>query len=185
MQFQTGILQLFHSETLYSLLGSANLHGQVLRNFDGLDPKSYHQKVSRIFRCLHPKHSEPDDDDDWLQALIFIKSCGEDFKEIAHAFSKKSSKYNEKEFEEKWRVLLPETHLQTSLKTFLVWRQRDCLYVDLYQFSSHHSCTIFSFLRRFNNCNVKDESIVEEMIDFLQKCLAKKVIGTSRILFKI
>jgi hypothetical protein len=56
--------------------GSQGSNDQVARNsphvFDGLDPKTYHQKVARIFRCLHPKHSDPHADD-WLQALISSK----------------------------------------------------------------------------------------------------------------
>jgi hypothetical protein len=135
------------------------------------------KKIARIFKRLDVKRA--DSYDDWVKALIFLKSCGEEFKEVARDFSKKSSKYKEEEFEHKWSVVLqdptsttPSKENQLTLGTFILWSKQDHSFLDLGLFSSKDGCSLYKFTTKFNN-QVICEDNMEEAIQMLQKCVSR------------
>jgi hypothetical protein len=116
--------------------------------------------------------------DDWVKALIFLKSCGEEFKEIARVFSKKSSKYKEEDFERKWGIVLPDPTSTPSkenrltLGTFISWAKQDHSFLDFGLFSSKGVSTLYKFTIKFNN-QVISEDNMEEAIQMLQICVSR------------
>ena len=55
--------------------------------------------IKYVFTKLDSKRS--DSYDHWFRGILFLKTCGEQYKEVAREFSKKSKKYDQDEFERK------------------------------------------------------------------------------------
>jgi hypothetical protein len=82
--------------------------------------------IRRIIEALDSKRS--DLRDDWIRVLFFLKTLGEDYKDLANSFSRKCvTKYNENAFEKEWSSLKPDPSRenQLSIGTLYYWMQRD------------------------------------------------------------
>jgi hypothetical protein len=142
------------------------------------------KKTARIFKRLDVKRA--DSYDDWVKALIFLKSCGEEYKDIAREFSKKSPKYKEEEFEHKWNDVLPDPTStptgknQLTLGTFISWAKDDHSFLDFSHFSSKCGCSLYKFIKKFDK-QVICEDNMEEATQMLQKCVSRIFTGNEYI----
>jgi hypothetical protein len=135
------------------------------------------QIVNNVFKRLDPKRA--DSYDDWVRGLIYLKSRGEQYKEIAKTFSQKSHKFQEDDFEEKWRTVISANSSRLeriTLGTFLFWLNQDDLILNPSGFL-HSKVSLTQFLSKYDTKTIEIPILYSFQIE-LQNCVAR--IGESR-----
>jgi phage/plasmid-associated DNA primase len=90
---------------------------------------SISDEYKKIFESLSVKRS--DDRDSWIRALLFLKTHGEHYKEVGRAFSQKSEKHVDEDFETTWQTLnIREIKNPITISTFKLWLKEDQLDSD-------------------------------------------------------
>jgi hypothetical protein len=82
------------------------------------------EEYKNIFQKLSAKRS--DDRDCWIRVLLFLKTHGEHYKEVGRAFSQKSDKHVDEDFEKTWQTLnIREIKNPITISTFKLWLKED------------------------------------------------------------
>jgi hypothetical protein len=140
--------------------------------------------IGKVIRKLSEKRS--DHRDDWIRVLLFLKQCGEEFKDLAREFSKKSKKYEEDSFEKGWNSLKPNGTL--NLDCFSSWLKEDhkvevsATLSSKKPFMLDSAMSINQFIRKYDQKNLDFLDLFDFEWDLMS--FAARITKTSEYVFK-